>query len=60
MRCNMAGWDKVIRLLLGILLIAWGIAGGPVWAYVGFILVATAAWRFCPVYAILRTSTKRD
>lgn len=54
---NMAVWDRVLRLLIGSLLVAWGVAGGPWWAYVGLALLATAAWRFDPVYAALRTGT---
>lgn len=59
MRCNMATWDKTLRLLVGTLLTGWGIAGGPVWAYVGIILIATAAWRFCPLYALFKIGTDR-
>ena len=57
MRINMAIWDRAIRLLLGTGLVAWGAAGGPWWAYFGLALLATAAWRFDPIYAILRTGT---
>lgn len=60
MRINMAGWDRALRLLSGVAMVAWAIAGGPVWAYVGLTLIATAAWRFCPIYAILRTGTSRN
>ncbi len=59
MSCNMAKWDKYLRLLIGTLLVGWGIAGGPIWAFVGIIFTATAAWRFCPIYALLRTGTDR-
>ena len=59
MKINIATWDRILRLILGILLIAWAVAGGPWWAYFGLVLVATAAWRFCPVYALLRTGTHR-
>ncbi|MCM2283109.1 MAG: DUF2892 domain-containing protein [Bdellovibrionaceae bacterium] len=40
-------------------MVAWAIAGGPTWAFVGLALIATAAWRFCPLYAIFRTGTLR-
>lgn len=57
MRVNIAGWDRILRLLVGSILVAWAIAGGPWWGYFGFILIATAAWRFCPIYGLLRTGT---
>ncbi|HVK62116.1 MAG TPA: DUF2892 domain-containing protein [Bdellovibrionales bacterium] len=55
----MASWDRILRLILGTLLFTWAVAGGPWWAYLGLVLIATAAWRFDPIYAILRTGTAR-
>jgi hypothetical protein len=57
MRINMAVWDRVLRLVCGILLVAWAIAGGPWWSYFGLALIATAAWRFCLLYALFRIHT---
>lgn len=59
MKINMANWDRIARLLCGMLLVAWAIAGGPWWAHFGLVLIATSAWRFCPIYALLRTGTRR-
>ena len=57
----MAVWDRILRLFLGTALLAWAVAGGPWWAYLGLVLLATAAWRFDPIYAIFRLSTlERD
>ena len=59
MKINMAFWDRIVRALAGTVLLAWAVAGGPWWAYLGLGLLATASWRFCPIYALLRTSTRR-
>jgi hypothetical protein len=59
MKINMAGWDRILRLILGTLLTGWAVAGGPWWAYLGLVLIGTSAWRFCPFYAVLRTGTSR-
>jgi hypothetical protein len=59
MKINMAVWDRIIRLIIGTALTTWAIAGGPWWAYFGLVLQVTAGWRFCPVYALLRTATGR-
>lgn len=56
----MAKWDRIVRLSVGAPLLAWAVAGGPWWAYLGLVLLATTAWRFCPVYALLRTGTIRN
>lgn len=57
MKINMAQWDRFLRLVLGTILFAWAVAGGPWWAYFGLVLQATAAWRFCPAYAVVRTGS---
>lgn len=59
MKINLALWDRALRLVTGTLLVAWAVAGGPWWAYFGLVLLATAAWRFCPIYALFRTGTAK-
>lgn len=56
---NISTLDRVLRLFIGSLLIIWGVAGGPWWTYFGLVLLATAAWQFCPIYVILRINTRR-
>ena len=58
MRMNIGTWDRAFRLIAGVLLFGWAIAGGPIWTYLGLVLIATAAWRFDPFYALLRTGTR--
>lgn len=59
MQINIATWDRLIRFMLGIVLLSWAFAGGPFWAYFGLALIATAAWKFDPIYALFRTGTRR-
>lgn len=59
MNINLANWDRILRALIGVVLLAWAIAGGPWWTYVGLVLIGTAAWRFCPIYALFRIGTRR-
>lgn len=61
MKCNVSKTGRVLRLLLGLLLIAWAIAGGPAWTWVGLLVLATGAWRLCPILMILGVrSTEPD
>jgi hypothetical protein len=53
---NLRWWERVFRFALGILLIAWAIAGGPWWTFAGLYPLASAAWGFCPFYWLLRVS----
>jgi hypothetical protein len=58
MRCNVAVWDRALRFVLGVLLTAYAVAGGPFWAYGGLYFLLTAAWGFCPVYAFFKVRTQ--
>lgn len=69
MTCNVGAPDRIIRVILGLLLIAapfvtgGGQFSGSAWSWgaviVGVILVATGAIRFCPAYSLLGLDTAR-
>jgi phosphatidylglycerophosphate synthase len=56
---NIGSVDRTARAAVGVVLIALAAAGvlGP-WAYVGVILLITAAVSFCPLYRLLGLSTR--
>ncbi len=57
----MAFWDAVVRVLVGAILIWLGIEKGGIFVIaevVGFILIFTAIFNFCPLYKIAGISTK--
>lgn len=57
MKANVGGVDKVLRIVLGVALIAWAATGGPVWAWIGVVPLLTGVFNFCPLYALLGMST---
>lgn len=57
MKSNVGGIDKILRILVGIALIAWALVGGPIWAWIGVIPLATGLMSWCPFYPILGLST---
>lgn len=58
MKANVGGVDRVIRIVVGLALIAWTLlGGGPMWAWIGVVPLATALINFCPAYALLGMST---
>lgn len=58
MKANIGTIDQVIRILLGIGLIAATLLGFiGLWGWLGIILVLTGAFRFCPLYRILGFNT---
>ncbi len=65
---NVGTPDRILRLIAGLLLIALPMFGGAAFAspwlawglpIVGVVLIVTAFLAFCPIYAVLRLSTKK-
>lgn len=65
---NVGTPDRILRLIVGVLLIALPVFGGAAFAspwlvwglpIVGIVLVVTAFLAFCPIYAALRLSTRK-
>jgi hypothetical protein len=57
MKTNMGSIDRIVRGVAGIGLVAWALTGGPVWAWIGVVPLATAALGWCPAYAPFGIST---
>lgn len=57
MACNVGGIDRILRIAGGVALIAWALLGGPAWAWIGVVPLATGALGWCPVYLPLGMST---
>ena len=62
---NEASWDRIIRVVLGIVLLTLGWTGivagglGVVLKYFGFIPLVTGLAGWCPIYALLKVHTNR-
>ncbi len=57
MKANVGGIDRILRIVLGAALILWAVMGGPVWAWIGVVPLATGLIKFCPFYPLLGLST---
>jgi hypothetical protein len=57
MKPNLGSIDRIVRGVAGIGLIAWALTGGPVWAWIGVVFLATAIISWCPLYRLLGIST---
>ncbi len=58
MKVNVGGIDRVLRIAVGLALIAWALfANGPVWAWIGVLPLVTGVINFCPAYSILGINT---
>lgn len=65
MKTNVGMWDRILRLIAGVFLIAYlasqNVIGlfGNLLLVGSFILIITSFWGFCPVYAFFRFSTTK-
>lgn len=50
MHRNVGGADRLIRVVLGLGIIAVGIATGSWWGAIGLVPLALAAFGWCPAY----------
>lgn len=58
MTANVGGIDRVLRAILGIVLIALVFVGPQTnWGWIGVIPLATAFLRFCPFYPLIGVNT---
>jgi hypothetical protein len=57
MTANVGSTDRIIRIVVGVALIAWALMGGPTWAWIGVLPLVTGLMRVCPAYSILGMNT---
>ncbi|NQA61400.1 MULTISPECIES: YgaP family membrane protein [Pseudomonadaceae] len=57
MKKNVGGIDRLIRILAGVALILWAVLGGPIWAWIGVLPLATGALSWCPAYSLVGIKT---
>jgi hypothetical protein len=58
MKVNEGTIDRALRVVAGLALIAWAaMFGGPVWAWIGIVPLATGALGNCPLYSFFGLNT---
>ena len=58
MTLNESGLDRVLRVLVGLLLVGLAVNGNiGAWGWIGLLLVLTGAVGFCPAYRMLGIKT---
>jgi hypothetical protein len=58
MKCNVGSIDRMLRMVVGLVLIGLAVTGTVgAWGWIGIIPLATGLFRFCPVYPLLNINT---
>jgi len=58
MQVNVGGIDRILRVVVGVVLIVLALAGtiGP-WGWIGVLPLATGLFRICPAYSLIGVNT---
>jgi hypothetical protein len=58
MKSNVGGIDRILRIVIGLVLIGLAVTGTVgAWGWIGIVPLATAALGFCPLYTVLGFSS---
>jgi hypothetical protein len=58
MKLNVGGFDRIARIIAGLVLIGLAAAGMiGVWGYIGLVPLLTGIFKFCPAYTLLGMNT---
>ena len=57
MRTNIGTTDRIIRAIVGIIIVVVGIVYQSLWGLVGLLPLITSAVGFCPLYTLLKFDT---
>jgi membrane-bound ClpP family serine protease len=65
-KINEANWDRIARVILGVILLFLGLGGtvtgilGVIVDIIGVILLVTGLVGICPLYMLIKFSTKKS
>jgi len=58
MKTNVGGIDRLLRIVIGVVLIALAITGTiGAWGWIGIVPLATGLFRSCPLYSLFGLNT---
>jgi len=58
MKTNVGGIDRILRIVLGLVLIGLALTGTiGVWGWIGVVPLATGFMSFCPLYTMIGMNT---
>lgn len=57
MKKNVGSADRIIRFLIGAIIIVWGIVTQSWWGLIGIVPIFTATINWCPLYTPFGIST---
>jgi hypothetical protein len=59
MKCNVGSTDRVLRVVLGVVILGFGYVLHSYWGLIGLVPLLTGIFRFCPLYTLLGIHTNK-
>jgi hypothetical protein len=56
---NIGSADRIVRIIIGVVIIAAGLIFQSWWGLIGLVPLLTAGLNFCPLYTVLGISTTK-
>ena len=57
---NVGEKDRLYRAIAGVIILLWGISNANALGLIGFVVLATAYFRWCPVYIPMDVDTTKS
>jgi len=58
MKCNVGGVDRVLRIVIGLVLVGMAVTNVVgLWGWIGIVPLVTGLFGFCPLYSIIRINS---
>lgn len=57
MKCNVGATDRLVRIIVGVIVLLLGFYFKTWWGLLGLIFIVTGLLRFCPLYVPFKIST---
>ncbi len=57
MKINVGSTDRILRIVIGLVLIGIAVAGISPWGWIGVVPLLTGVFKFCPGYAMFGMSS---
>lgn len=57
MKCNVGPFDRLLRIIFGLLVAILGVVFDSWWGLVGLVPLATGLFKWCPLYVPFKIST---
>ena len=56
---NVGEKDRLYRAIAGVIILLWGISNANALGQIGFVVLATAYFRWCPIYIPMDVNTNK-